>query len=416
MTGPASTSSPLCAAISLISFMSAHGNVSSIPNRTPIRFLAMLVALSRARRAGILAEAATSRNRAALDSAAHETRIRLVEELRARRARWSTSGSATAGAPSSCSRRRWGASTRTRTSASRARSRTRSTPGWLQLVCVDSVDEESWYNKKIHAARPRPAPRRLRPLPARRDAPVHREPRTGGNVVTVGASFGAYHAANLAGRYPGRVTKAICFSGLYDVSRYLDGYWDDTLLLPHAERLHREHGRRLEREAARRRVGRRDRREGLARSGRTATSRRFSRGRARGSRRSSGPASSATTGRSGRSTSGGSSDRGQSRRGRRRPRSSLSRFSACGALLARLVRLGLRPEDALDRRERAPGLRAERREARRLLGDLERVLEVAAPLEKPREGDADLPRLRERLPSLPRGARPPSSARPVHSR
>jgi len=42
-----------------------------------------------------------------------------------------------------------------------------------------------------------------------------------------GASFGAYHAANVAARYPGRITKAICFSGLYHPGRYLDGYWDE---------------------------------------------------------------------------------------------------------------------------------------------------------------------------------------------
>ncbi|HQQ77531.1 MAG TPA: alpha/beta hydrolase-fold protein [Thermoanaerobaculia bacterium] len=98
--------------------------------------------------------------------------------------------------------------------------------GWLQLVCVDSVDEESWYNKKIH---PRDRARRHDDYDRylRDEMLPYIESRAGGNVVTVGASFGAYHAANLAGRYPGRVTKAICFSGLYDVSRYLDGYWDD---------------------------------------------------------------------------------------------------------------------------------------------------------------------------------------------
>jgi esterase/lipase superfamily enzyme len=97
--------------------------------------------------------------------------------------------------------------------------------GWLQLICVDSVDAESWYNRKIS-----PADR------ARRHDDYDRylrdemlpfiESRAGGNVVTLGASFGAFHAANLAGRYPGRVTKAICFSGLYDVGQFLDGYWD----------------------------------------------------------------------------------------------------------------------------------------------------------------------------------------------
>jgi esterase/lipase superfamily enzyme len=56
--------------------------------------------------------------------------------------------------------------------------------GDIQLVCVDSVDNESWYNR--------------------------------------------YHAANIAGRHPDVVSRAVCFSGLYDVHRFLDGYWDDT--------------------------------------------------------------------------------------------------------------------------------------------------------------------------------------------
>ena len=99
--------------------------------------------------------------------------------------------------------------------------------GFLQLICVDSVDEESWYNRTIHphdrARRHDDYDRYLRDemLP-------FIESRTGGNVVAAGASFGAYHAANLAGRYPGRVTKAICFSGLYDVGQFLNGYWDEV--------------------------------------------------------------------------------------------------------------------------------------------------------------------------------------------
>ncbi|HVO51737.1 MAG TPA: alpha/beta hydrolase-fold protein [Thermoanaerobaculia bacterium] len=100
--------------------------------------------------------------------------------------------------------------------------------GFLQLICVDSVDEESWYNKK---ALPRDRARRHDDYDRylRDEMLPYIEGRTGGNVVTVGASFGAYHAANLAGRTPGRVTKAICFSGLYDVDQFLDGYWDDLV-------------------------------------------------------------------------------------------------------------------------------------------------------------------------------------------
>jgi esterase/lipase superfamily enzyme len=99
--------------------------------------------------------------------------------------------------------------------------------GFLQLICVDSVDEESWYNKRIS---PRDRARRHDAYDRylRDEMLPYIESRAGGNVVTAGASFGAYHAANLAGRYPGRVTKAICFSGLYDVGQFLDGYWDDV--------------------------------------------------------------------------------------------------------------------------------------------------------------------------------------------
>lgn len=100
--------------------------------------------------------------------------------------------------------------------------------GFLQLVCVDSVDRESWYNRAVHPA-----------LRARRHDEYDRYLRfellpyvadraRDANLAVCGASFGAYHAANVAARYPGLVTKAICLSGLYTIARYLDGYWDDT--------------------------------------------------------------------------------------------------------------------------------------------------------------------------------------------
>lgn len=99
--------------------------------------------------------------------------------------------------------------------------------GFLQLVCVDSVDAESWYN--------RAAPPEYRAFRHEQyDTYLRHEvlpliwDRTGdGNVATVGASFGAYHAANVAARYPGLITKAILFSGLYEIRMFLDGYWDE---------------------------------------------------------------------------------------------------------------------------------------------------------------------------------------------
>ncbi len=98
--------------------------------------------------------------------------------------------------------------------------------GYVQVICVDSVDAESFYNTGVP-----PRERLLRHDAYDRYLRTEMIPlindRTGGNIAVCGASFGAYHAANLAGRYPGLVTKAICLSGLYHVGRYLDGYWDD---------------------------------------------------------------------------------------------------------------------------------------------------------------------------------------------
>jgi esterase/lipase superfamily enzyme len=100
--------------------------------------------------------------------------------------------------------------------------------GELQLFCVDSVDEESWYNEGVH-----PSLRGLRHEAYDayvRDEVVpfvrHRAERN--DLGLFGCSFGAYHAANFAGRHPELVTKAVCLSGVYDVSRFTDGYWDET--------------------------------------------------------------------------------------------------------------------------------------------------------------------------------------------
>lgn len=100
--------------------------------------------------------------------------------------------------------------------------------GHVQIICVDSIDEESWYNKNIH-----PRDRAWRQAQydhyIRHEVVPYIQHRAGrSDIVTCGASFGAYHAANTAGRYPGLVTKAILFSGLYHIGRYLNGYWDET--------------------------------------------------------------------------------------------------------------------------------------------------------------------------------------------
>lgn len=101
--------------------------------------------------------------------------------------------------------------------------------GWLQLYCVDSVDEDSWYAKWK-----RPHDRAVRQ--AEFDAyllnevlPLSRHVNDNPFLMTMGASFGAYHAVAFAMRYPELVGRAIGMSGLFDIRQQTDGYSDELV-------------------------------------------------------------------------------------------------------------------------------------------------------------------------------------------
>lgn len=100
--------------------------------------------------------------------------------------------------------------------------------GELQLVLVDSCDTESWLDETLE-----PADRGARHV--QYDAYLRNEltpyvfnRAQRGDLVVYGADLGAYHAANFAARYPDVVSRAICFSGLYDIHPFTDGYSDEN--------------------------------------------------------------------------------------------------------------------------------------------------------------------------------------------
>jgi esterase/lipase superfamily enzyme len=96
--------------------------------------------------------------------------------------------------------------------------------GYIQLWCVDSVDSESWYAKDRA-----PAERVRRHLAYERYILDEVCPRLGASPVAAGSSFGALHAVLLSLRHPDRVSGFIGLSGAYDVQRWLDGYFDDSV-------------------------------------------------------------------------------------------------------------------------------------------------------------------------------------------
>lgn len=100
--------------------------------------------------------------------------------------------------------------------------------GWLHLVCVSSVDRESWYS----GGHPYWRVRRHEQYDSYLLNEVlpftwHRNPMP--FLITAGASFGAYYALDFALRYPQWVSRAISMSGMCDIRRFCHGYHDDLV-------------------------------------------------------------------------------------------------------------------------------------------------------------------------------------------
>ncbi len=90
--------------------------------------------------------------------------------------------------------------------------------GELQLFCVDSIDRESFYNEDVF-----PSVRIDRHLQYEQYLIDEVVPfiyeKNGGNLLeTAGCSMGAYHAVNLALKYPWIFKKTVGISGRYDLT------------------------------------------------------------------------------------------------------------------------------------------------------------------------------------------------------
>ncbi len=100
--------------------------------------------------------------------------------------------------------------------------------GQVKIYCPDAIDTDSWYNRSIHPAD------RVKTHMAYERVIVHEvieraRWETGSpKVATAGASFGGYHAANLAFRHPDKVGYLFSLSGSFDIKQFLDGYYDDN--------------------------------------------------------------------------------------------------------------------------------------------------------------------------------------------
>lgn len=102
--------------------------------------------------------------------------------------------------------------------------------GKFRLFSIDSINKESWLNYQME-----PAHRAIRHnqyneyifnevIPFVRNATSNET-----FIYTSGASLGALHAMNLFLKRPDVINGAIAMSGVYDLTEYTRGYWDEQV-------------------------------------------------------------------------------------------------------------------------------------------------------------------------------------------
>ena len=101
--------------------------------------------------------------------------------------------------------------------------------GWIQLICLDSVDAESWYCDWAH-----PRGRLFRHDQYEQYVldevlPFIRSQNSNTFTMLHGCSFGAIHAMIFGLRHPTRFNRVIGLSGYYDIHRFLGGYHDEEV-------------------------------------------------------------------------------------------------------------------------------------------------------------------------------------------
>jgi esterase/lipase superfamily enzyme len=103
--------------------------------------------------------------------------------------------------------------------------------GRLQLFCVDSVDNESWYNRSVGPRWRIARHVQYESYILEEVVPLVRLLNHRPHLVTTGCSFGGFHAANIALRRPDVFTGMLSMGGAFDLIGlgFLNGYHDDDV-------------------------------------------------------------------------------------------------------------------------------------------------------------------------------------------
>jgi esterase/lipase superfamily enzyme len=101
--------------------------------------------------------------------------------------------------------------------------------GEIQLFCVDSVDAESWYNRDVGPRWRIARHMQYESYVMDEVVPLVRALGSWGQLAALGASFGGYHAVNIALRHPDVFKGFLSMGAAFDLSSFLGGYHDQDV-------------------------------------------------------------------------------------------------------------------------------------------------------------------------------------------
>ena len=102
--------------------------------------------------------------------------------------------------------------------------------GKLKVFSINSINTESWMNPYISPSEKSQRHRQFNDYVFEEVIPfikTHTSPHT--PIITCGASFGALHSMNLFLKKPELINGVIGLSGVYDLTEYTNGYFDDDV-------------------------------------------------------------------------------------------------------------------------------------------------------------------------------------------
>ncbi|MFM7222169.1 MAG: esterase family protein [Bacteroidota bacterium] len=102
--------------------------------------------------------------------------------------------------------------------------------GKIKVYSINSINMESWMNKQMEGAHKAIRHNQFNQYVVEEVIPfIHNTSSNETPIITAGASFGALHSMNLFLKYPDRIKGVIAMSGVYDLTVYTNGYYDEQV-------------------------------------------------------------------------------------------------------------------------------------------------------------------------------------------